>query len=211
MSNNRSLRGTYAFTLVEVVVVLGVILLLAAIAVPLVSSYLEDGRRSRASAETKLYAASLLNMYKDTGIYPVRDSKGNTALRVLCTGSARPKSNPFLNKTNWSTWLTNAAYGDTMDNHLVANKPGGSTKGAYPTTGNAQWRGPYLPGGTQVDPWGRPYVCMVYSFHSADKKNYKRVIMLSAGPDGRVDTSPNCTDTTDIAGDDIGIILHQRR
>ena len=42
------------FTLVEVIVVLSVILLLTGIAVPMLSSYMEDARRARAEAECKV-------------------------------------------------------------------------------------------------------------------------------------------------------------
>jgi len=54
----RSQRG---FTLVEVIVVLSVVLLLTGIAVPMLSSYMEDGRRARAEAECKVVGAAIMS------------------------------------------------------------------------------------------------------------------------------------------------------
>ncbi len=39
---------------------------------------------------------------------------------------------------------------------------------------------------------------------------YKRVWVMSAGPNGLFDTSANATATTDITGDDIGVLLTQQ-
>ncbi len=210
-SNNKNDRRRGGFTLVEVVVVLGVILLLAGIAVPLVTGYIEDSQRGRARSEVKMLGASMMSMYKDLGQFPARDGSGNpNRVRVIGSGPSVPTANPFRNNSNWNTWFMNASYGDVMDNHLVVNEPQGAAAAAYSTSGEFQWRGPYLPEGAPLDPWGRPYVCMVRSFWDTHATNFRRVIILSAGPDGQMDTSPACTSTTEIADDDIGMILSQR-
>lgn len=196
------------FTLVELVVVLGVILLLSAIAVPMVQGYLEDGRRARAQAELKSFGAAVMSMYKDTGKYPVLDKSGKHTLRVVCTGE-KPKSNPFKNNSAWNQWLT-SNYGDSLDNHLFRNSPGGKRNG-YATTGERQWRGPYVSDATPLDPWGRPYVAMVLSSHSTHKSNYRKLIFLSAGENGIIETSANCTLKTEIEGDDIGFTIATRK
>src|SRR5439155_11006492 len=71
-----ALAGTAGFTLVEVIVVLAVVLLLTGIAVPMISGYMEDGRRARAEAEVKLIAAEISSFYKDVGVWPARSSTG---------------------------------------------------------------------------------------------------------------------------------------
>ena len=63
---------------------------------------------------------------------------------------------------------------------------------------------------TPMDPWGRPYLVTVISSWYSHATRYKRVFVLSAGPDGRIDTQNISTATTDIADTDIGLILHQR-
>ncbi len=210
-SSRSTKAGKGGFTLVEVVVVLGVILLLAGIAVPLVNGYIEDSQRGRAKSEVKMLGASVMSMYKDVSVIPARNSAGtDNRLRVLGTGATVPTANPFLNNSAWNTWFMSGTYGDTFDNQMISNTPQGTAAAAYPTTGEFQWRGPYLPDTAPLDPWGRPYVIMVRSFHDAHATNWKKVIILSAGPDGRVNTSPSCTATTNITGDDIGMVLSQR-
>jgi prepilin-type N-terminal cleavage/methylation domain-containing protein len=200
------------FTLVEVIVVLAVVLLLTGIAVPMISGYVEDGRRARAEAEVKVIAAAVTSFYKDVGVWPARSSSGtNGVLSVLGSGPTAPTSNPFTATHQFATWLTIPGNGDTLDNHLLTNTPGGSSGGAYPTSGSARWRGPYTAGGLPLDPWGRPYLVTVISGYSTHATNYKRLFVLSAGADGEIDTSADLTATTTLADDDIGMILSQRQ
>ena len=200
------------FTLVEVIVVLSVVLLLTGIAVPMLSSYMEDGRRAKAESEIKVVAASMMSLYKDVGTYPARNSSGtNNTLYALFTGPTMPTSNPFGANHQWSTWAMNAARGDLLDNHLNLNTPQGAAAGAYPTTGTVRWRGPYFAGSTPLDPWGRPYVINVIAGHFSHATNHKRMWVMSAGPNGRIDTDANATATTALAGDDIGILVGQQR
>ena len=199
------------FTLAEVVVVLGVILLLAGIAIPMVEGYIEDAQRTRAKSETKMLGAAVMNFYKDVGVYPARNTSGqDNRLRVLGTGPSVPASNPFTNGSSWSSWFLNASFGDTFDNHLLRNTPQGSSGAAYSTTGEARWRGPYLADTAPLDPWGRPYMVMVMSFWSSHATNFKKAIILSAGPNGQIETPANCSDTAEISGDDVGLVLARR-
>jgi general secretion pathway protein G len=211
--NSRQPRPTTGgFTLVEVIVVLSVVLLLSGIAVPLISGYMEDGKRARAETETKLIASAVTAFYKDVGTYPARSGAGtDNTLYVIASGAAQPTSNPFAGGHAFATWAMDATRGDVLDNHLVHNRPQGNAAGAYATTGKFRWRGPYLAGSMSEDPWGRPYVVNVISAWNNNATNYKRVFVLSAGPDGRLDTDRFATATTDIAGDDIGLIVHQRQ
>lgn len=199
------------FTLVEVIVVLSVVLLLTGIAVPMLSSYMEDGRRARAEAECKVVGAAVMSFYKDLGVYPARNSGGtNNYLYSLLTGPTTPTTNPWTAGHNFATWGMGAARGDLLDNHLLRNQPQGSGAAAYATTGSMRWRGPYVNGTTPLDPWGRPYVVNVISGHNNNATNYKRLWVISAGPNGRFDTVATATAVTEITGDDIGVMLTQR-
>ena len=73
-ANSGTCRKEQGFTLVEVIVVLSVVLLLTGIAVPMLSTYMEDGRRARAESECKTIGAAVLGFYKDVGVYPARNS-----------------------------------------------------------------------------------------------------------------------------------------
>ena len=210
-ARNTSHSSTRGFTLVEVVVVLAVVLLLSAIAVPMVTSYIEDGRRTRARNDVNVIAGALTNFYKDYGKWPARDASGADGnAYVLYTGSPMPSANPFGAAHQWDTWARNGTNGDTLDNQLLGNTPMGSAAAAYPVTGQFRWRGPYLSGSMDHDPWNRPYVINVISGFSTSATSNKRIFVLSAGSNGIIDTPDTATATTDIAGDDIGIIIHQR-
>jgi len=198
------------FTLVEVIVVLSVVLLLTGIAVPMLSSYMEDGRRARAEAETKTIGAAVMSMYKDVGTYPARNGSGaNNYLYSLYTGPALT-DNPWTRNHTWIRWARNAR-GDQLDNHLLLNQPQGATAAAYPTTGNLKWRGPYIAGSSPLDPWGRPYIVNVLCGYRTDATNYKRLWVVSAGPNGKFDTNYRARATDEVEGDDIAILLSQRQ
>ncbi|MCB9878158.1 MAG: prepilin-type N-terminal cleavage/methylation domain-containing protein [Planctomycetes bacterium] len=211
-SAHLSKRSHGGFTLVEVIVVLSVILLLTGIAVPMLSSYMEDGRRARAESEVKTIGAAVMSMYKDVGVYPARNGSGtNNFLYVLYTGPTALTSNPWSANHQWSNWARNAQRGDQLNNHLLVNTPKGSGAGAYATTGSMRWRGPYSPGTTPLDPWGRPYIINVISGWNTNATNYKRMWVVSAGPNGVFDTNALARSTDELGGDDIGVMLTQRQ
>jgi prepilin-type N-terminal cleavage/methylation domain-containing protein len=209
-ANSRTCRKEQGFTLVEVIVVLSVVLLLTGIAVPMLSTYMEDGRRARAESECKTIGAAVLGFYKDVGVYPSRNSSSsNNTLTVLMTGPSIPSTSPWNAAHAWITDGT-GSNGDVLDNHLVLNQPQSTTGAAYPMTGVTRWRGPYT-GPLPVDPWGRPYIVNMQSGWSVDTTNYKRVWVISAGADGIFQSNANASATDDILGDDIGYLLSQRQ
>lgn len=199
------------FTLVEVIVVLAVVLLLTGIAVPLIGGYVEDGRRARAEAEIRTLAAAVLKFNKDVGTWPTTNSSGApNYLYVLGSGETKPTANPYSRGHSFATWLQGTR-GDILDNHLLRNQPQGATAAAYPITGNMRWRGPYVAGSTPLDPWGRPYVVNVIAGWNGNATNHRRIFVLSAGPDGRINTPARARSTDDISGDDIGMIVNERQ
>ncbi len=199
------------FTLVEVIVVLSVVLLLTGIAVPMLSSYLEDGRRARAVSEVRTIASAVLSLNKDVGTYPARNGAGvNNYVYALMSGPSTPTANPFVGGHQWATWAMNGTRGDLLDNQLLHNTPQGQSSAAYPTTGSAQWRGPYM-AGSPLDPWGRPYLVNVRSGFDTNATNHKKLFVLSAGPNGRIETPANANAAAAISGDDIGFLVGQRR
>jgi len=203
-------RSRGGFTLIEVIVVLAVVLLLCSIAVPLVGGYLQDGRMARAESDVRMLSAALTQFYKDNGCFPGRYHTNNNLLSVLVTGASVPAGNPWAEAHQFAAWAVAASSGDLIDNHLRANMPQGEVANAYPTTSSGRWRGPYLSGPAPLDPWGRPYVVNVVASWSTSTTQYKRLYVLSAGPNGVIDTNHLARTTDDIGGDDIGVILTER-
>jgi general secretion pathway protein G len=69
----RVLRDEGGFTLMELLVVLGIIALLAAVVAPQVMRYMGDARSKTATAQLKNIEGSLELYYLDTGTYPSAD------------------------------------------------------------------------------------------------------------------------------------------
>ncbi len=75
MNNRQRLRPDESgFTLLELLVVLGIIALLATLVAPQVLRYLSDARVNTASAQIRNLAAAVELYYLDTGSYPAGDA-----------------------------------------------------------------------------------------------------------------------------------------
>lgn len=72
-------KGEEGFTLLELLVVLGIIALLAALVAPQVLRYMSDARASAASAQLKNLQTAIELYFLDTGTYPANEA-GVTAL-----------------------------------------------------------------------------------------------------------------------------------
>jgi hypothetical protein len=72
---------------------------------------------------------------------------------------------------------------DFLERHLVTNAPGGS--GAYTTAGATPWKGAYLNGPIDGDPWGNRYAVNVLYLNSTTTND---VFVLSSGPDEEADS-----------------------
>ena len=89
------------FTLVELLVVLGIIALLAALVAPQVIGYLSGARSDAAAAQLKNLESAVELYYLDTGGYPPADA-GLEALVVPPAGLASWKG-PYLKKRDGLT------------------------------------------------------------------------------------------------------------
>ncbi len=198
------------FTLIEMVVVLAVVAILAAILTPTIMKNIQDSKIARASNETQVIAAAMASFYKDLGRWPTWDgSQANYAdyLYVLYGPTTANDMNTGGYYTYWSkggTW--GSTRGDYFDNQLMRNNPGEA--GAYQTTGELRWNGPYLTD-LKPDPWGTIYSSNVISlWYTGGDYEYYAVFVLSAGPNKVANTSV-AQDYRNVkpalGGDDIGV------
>lgn len=203
MNHNRG------FTLIEMVVVLAVVAILAAILTPTIAKNINDAKVARASNEAQVIAAAMGSFFKDVGRWPTKqDAAGTADYYYILYGDG----NPTTGIGNWSSTGAWAARADTFANHLARNTPGGAsaTANQYAATGKFKWNGPYI---TEItaDPWGSHYSCNVISFwYSAAYMNYA-IYVLSAGADRAMDTGYNqvinTTTAPELVDDDIGYRL----
>ena len=124
--------GVYAFTLVEILLVVVIIGVLAGMMVTRLSGRSEEAKVARAQGDIRGQLSLALDLFEqDVGRYPTT-SEGLEAL----------VSDP----------------------------------------GVPNWKGPYLKSGLKPDPWGQPYS------YSMDERNATIYRLVSAGPDGQLET-----------------------
>jgi len=204
------------FTLIEIVAVLALIGLTAASLAPMILTYLEDAKRSRAEGEARQIAAALGRLAKDVAHFPAstngKQTGGPANIKLLCGRGDLPRLATGV--TGWaglshttSTPCNTGSDVDKIENHLVKNLPGGGGTGTtpYPTGPRGRvWRGSYLQKITE-DPYGRSYVVNIMNA-PADSSGYDRVVWVcSAGPDGKIDTPGDTLASSgpDVQGDDV--------
>lgn len=188
------------FTLIEMVVVLAVVAILAAILVPTIANNIQDAKIARAYNETQVIAGAMAQFYKDLGRWPTEDGADDNPdddLYLLFTSDG---TNAGPTGSSWNPSDPVGAREDTFDNHLINNTPKGQSTNIYPTTGKHRWRGPYL----QVitgDTFGNRYACNIRYIWDTSTGTYL-VFVLSPGPDKTWDT--NFSASSGPADDDIG-------
>ncbi len=186
----KALKGKKGFTLIEVIVILAVIAILAAVLTPMIIGYISDARKSAAESDVKTIATAVQAFNRDMKDWP-----------IWAAGTARTSAATkydALQSTDGNTPTgTIPSNIDDIDNHLVTNVQ------AYPTTGRSKWIGPYLETVKQ-DPWGNKYYIDVKGLQPANVGGFMVGWAASAGPNKELETSfgqagPSIT----IGGDDI--------
>ena len=186
------------FTLIEVIVVIAVVAILAAILTPTITKNIDDSKRARVTNECQVIAASLTSFYKDLGMWPARRNATDN-YQYLLYGNGNTPSNSGGGSQYWTgSW--GGARQDIFTNQLIANTPN-TTGTPYTTTGEFAWRGPYAME-YKADPWNNRYACNARYLWEVGANNAAWV--LSAGPDGVIDTvvNQNIVNPT-VGGDDI--------
>lgn len=181
LSNNKG------FTLIEVIVVAGIIAILAGILVPLIFKEIDEAKLTRAAADVKSISTAILVLRKDTGSWPVSASCEPTV--TLLNGSGTMPA--FSVAANWDQSAFNI-----FDYYLNTDDNGCWTACSANNNVKPCWGGPYMAKVT-ADPWGNAYVTNASEFLSTGN-----VWVISAGPNGIVDTGRGAND---LSGDDIGV------
>ncbi len=205
----RSSPTNHGVTVPELIVVLAVLATLVGAVVPLWRGVLMERRVERAKQDVDAIADAIATFRKTVGVWPAMDASGaNDSLAVLLSGPRIPALDPWSGSTRY--WAIAAgSRGDLLNHHLVENRPKGQSTHRYPVHAKRAWCGPYLDA-CGVDPWGRPYLVNVLAAYSSAATTDRRLWVLSAGPDGRFQTSSLARTADRVAGDDIGSLVWQR-
>ena len=199
------MKANKGFTLIEVAVVLAIIAILAAILTPIVTSYIDQARETRANADVRKIAEGVLLFKRDTGVYPPYDTYSNAK------AGTSPKT-CLISGSNASPNTSASFYGSfacttvgLLGQYLNVNSLGITT--ANGTGGVISFRGPYLDGLTGSDPWANPYV--VNSSNLTETAT-SWSFAVSGGPDGVLNTTQSQPKTAPFSvgsSDDIAALI----
>jgi len=172
------LRNRKGFTLIELVIILGVLAVLAAILVPLVTRYISESRVTAAKADCKSIATAVTDYSKDIGKLPGWDwDDHNYVTQVFLTGEGA--SLPDYDDDDWEGL-------STKDLYKYLQTSSGLSEDNAPSRILSKWNGPYLRVSDSYDPWGNPYILVVVT--DSNGKKVSRVVVLSAGSDSTIDS-----------------------
>ena len=176
------IRDEKGFTLIEVIVVAGIIAILASILMPMILKEIDESRVTKAAADTRSIYAAMLVFKKDTAQWPEMDATCSPDVTILISDGIPP--------SNIAAMGYDMSSPDSYNNHLAAD-----TNGCY-----NNWKGPYIARVT-ADPWGNCYVTNADGFGIINRE----VWIISAGPNGLIDTPvPNLAGAM-LVGDDVGL------
>ncbi len=182
MRVRRSREGVYrtnsrGLALMEMVVVLAVITILAAILTPIITSYVERARYDAARSDVRNIATAIVQFNTDTKVWPIYPSSSDIPNGSVYDVEKTPGDPAAVGggATGWTAPLVTGA--TSLDLILNGNFLGLST------TGTRAWRGAYLELGS--DPWGTAYY--VTSGHLRPSSTFAAYV-LSAGPNQTIDT-----------------------
>ena len=206
------IRRNSGFTLIEVVVVLAVVAILAAILTPSIVKSIKDSKIARANNEAQVIGAAMATFYKDIGKWPTKqDAVSTDNFLFILYGAGNPMA-----AGNYSAWWSSDGASwpqkDIFNNHLARNTPGGATVVAnqYTIAGKFKWNGPYLTT-VEADPWNTHYSCNIRNLWDTSAYSTYAVYVLSAGEDNIANTSHiqviNTPTEPVLTGDDIGFRL----
>jgi general secretion pathway protein G len=175
-----SLKRNAGFTLIEVIVVAGIIAILAGILVPMILKEIDESRITRASADVKSISTAMIVFRKDTAAWPTMDADCDPNVTFLSGAGNLPGN---LAESGFDTDVASS-----YDSHFSID-----VNECY----SPNWKGPYMAMVT-ADPWGNTYITNANSFATAGQP----VWIISAGPNKMIETAAN---STTLQGDDIGV------
>ncbi len=208
VARTSSRRAEAGVTLVEITVVLSVVAILAAAAAPVAKRTVDRSRQSRALTDAQGIRTAVLNFLTDmpgyTG-FTINGAAAGTTVRMLVSDGDTPELGAGAGE--WDDPVDNVGgLTDFMERHLVVNDPRGLGTSPYPTSGASTWRGAYLTGPVDPDPWGNRYASNVRWLKDTPRSN--DVIVLSCGPNEAIDTQ--FTVNGIMPGDDDIIVVVRR-
>ena len=199
-SKGMGVKARGGFTLIELILVVAVVAILAAILVPTVFSILDDSAITKGKADVKAIAGALVKFRDDTGVFPTRDADVlNGEVNLLYSGTVAPLIAAFSPSPGAAFDCTTAANCDTFQFPFITN----AGTNAYSTSGKKFWRGPYL-SENATDEFDTPYIVYVRRLRLVGGVTTERAWVVFAGPNKQYNTTPG---STSAQGDDFVFLI----
>ncbi|MBI5116795.1 prepilin-type N-terminal cleavage/methylation domain-containing protein [Candidatus Poribacteria bacterium] len=224
------MKRSAGFTLIEVIVAVGIVAILSAAVAVSVVKYINDGRIARSASDAQTIGTAVVTFLKDTGKWPVSDDGvlndagelsrlvGLDRADVANAAMIPDGAGTATGDGNWDGGGDGGTAG-AMEDLLILNADANTTP-LYTVSKSAPvvqgWNGPYIDT-IPLDPWGNPFVCniryargaSVTGVTAAEEASHS-VFVLSAGPNGLFETSfddATALPATGVGGDDVGFLV----
>lgn len=185
--------------MMELVVVLAVIAILATLITPIITSYVDKAKITKAQNDVRNLVTALNQFSADTRSYPIYTAQNQVAINgtvyeVLASEGLDPAEASGI--SGWVGVSTGSLKTLLNENSLLF---------ATSATGGAGWNGPYT-GGVGEDPWGSKYLVTARALKTGTNLTG---FALSAGPNRTIETRLDQSRGTafTIGGDDIVSIV----
>lgn len=187
-------------SLIEVAIVLAATLAIAGALAPSVTATVRNAQTATATTVMGQLQTQVLAALSDMN-YPYFSADGTKTgpqVALLVGNGDTPREVSAIGSTSWQSLVDNTTV-DFLEYHLVTNDPGGDPANAYAPGGANAWRGAYLSGPVDPDPWGNRYMVNVAFLGAASTDD---VVVYSAGPDEVIDTQ-YAADSVSAGNDDL--------
>lgn len=175
------MKESRGFTLIEMVVVLAVIAILAAVLTPIITSYVEKAKYNAAMNDLKNIAASVLQFDSDTKVWPIYATAADIPNGTVNTVEYTPGDVPTagVTATGWQNALGNTGGSTSVALESILN----ANSLNLTTSGVRAWKGAYL--NLAADPWGSAYYL---TSANLEPSSTNAAYVISAGPNQTIET-----------------------